>query len=64
MGGTTRQGKKASYRCLFSLTGSAEDGFDAEKWTSGIGAYMFVDCTVRQNADGTWTYEVGAEAIS
>lgn len=50
--------------CLFSLTGSAEDGFDAEKWTSGIGAYMFVDCTVRQNADGTWTYEVGAEAIS
>ena len=42
----------------------ALDGFDAEKWTSGIGAYMFVDCTVRQNADGTWTYEVGAEAIS
>ena len=38
--------------------------FDAEKWTSGIGAYMFVDCTVRQNADGTWTYEVGAEAIA
>ncbi len=50
--------------CLFVLTGSAEDGFDAEKWTSGIGAYMFVDCTVRQNADGTWSYTVGAEAIS
>ena len=50
--------------CLFTLTGSAEEGFDAEKWTSGIGAYMFVDCTAQQNADGTWSYEVGAEAIT
>lgn len=50
--------------CLFSLTGSAEEGFDAEKWTSGIGAYMFVDCTAVQNADGAWSYEVGAEAIA
>ena len=50
--------------CLFVLSGSAEEGFDAEKWTSGIGAYMFVDCTAQQNADGTWSYTVGAEAIS
>ena len=26
--------------------------------------YLFTDCTARQNADGTWTYEVGAEAIA
>ena len=63
-----QEGRVSLYRwedgCLFVLTGSAEDGFDAEKWTSGIGAYMFVDCTVRQNADGTWSYTIGAEAIS
>ena len=49
--------------CLFSLTGSAGDGFDAQKWRSGLGAYFFVDCTAEE-ADGVWTYEVGSEAIS
>ena len=50
--------------CLFSLSGSAEEGFEAQKWASGLGAYLFTDCTARQNADGTWTYEVGVEAIA
>lgn len=50
--------------CLFSLSGSAEEGFEAQKWASGLGAYFFTDCTARQNADGTWTYEVGVEAIA
>ena len=50
--------------CLFSLTGSAEEGFTAQKWASGLGAYLFSDCTAVQDADGTWSYTVGAEAIS
>ena len=50
--------------CLFSLTGSAEEGFTARKWASGLGAYVFSDCTAQQNADGTWSYTVGAEAIA
>ena len=50
--------------CLFSLSGSAEGGFTAQKWASGLGAYIFSDCTAVQNADGAWSYEVGAEAIA
>lgn len=50
--------------CLFTLTGSAEEGFSAEKWASGLGAYFFNDCTAQKAADGTWTYEVGAQAIA
>ena len=50
--------------CLFSLSGSAEEGFTARKWASGLGAYVFSDCTAQQNADGTWTYQVGSQAIS
>ena len=50
--------------CLFSLSGSAEEGFTARKWASGLGAYVFSDCTARQNADGTWTYEAGAQVIA
>ena len=50
--------------CLFSLSGSAEEGFTAQKWASGLGAYLFSDCTAVQDADGTWSYTVGAEAIA
>ena len=50
--------------CLFSLSGSAEEGFTARKWASGLGAYVFSDCTASRNADGTWSYTVGAEAIA
>ena len=50
--------------CLFSLTGSAEGGFDAEKWRSGLGAYFFCDCSARMAKDGIWSYTVGSEAIS
>ena len=50
--------------CLFTLTGSAEEGFSAEKWASGLGAYVFADCTAQRAADGTWSYEVGSHAIA
>lgn len=50
---------------IFSgVTGSAEDGFGAQKWASGTGAYFFSECTARMAPDGSWTYEVGAEAIA
>ena len=38
--------------------------FNAQKWRSGLGAYFFDQCTAQKNADGTWSYTVGAEAIS
>lgn len=38
--------------------------FDAQKWRSGLGAYYFVDCTAQMGDDGSWTYSVGAQAIS
>ena len=38
--------------------------FDAQKWRSGLGAYFFGQCTAQKNADGTWSYTVGQEAIS
>ena len=38
--------------------------FDAQKWRSGLGAYFFGQCTAQKNADGTWSYTVGTEAIS
>ena len=58
---------------VFSLpameTGTAStqyDGvrFDAEKWRSGLGAYIFSDCTA-VSVDGFWnSYTIGSEAIS
>lgn len=38
--------------------------FDAQKWRSGLGAYYFLDCTAQMDDDGSWTYSVGAQAIS
>ena len=38
--------------------------FDAQKWRSGLGAYFFGQCLAQKNADGTWSYTVGQEAIS
>ena len=60
---------------LFSITDSmkAEEHynglrvikFDAQKWRSGLGAYIFTDCTASWPQQGTWTdYNVGAHAIS
>ena len=38
--------------------------FDAEKWRSGLGAYIFSDCTA-VSVDGFWnSYTIGSEAIS
>ena len=50
--------------CLFTLSGSADDTFQAEKWASGLGAYFFNDCTAKMGADGAWEYTIGSEAIS
>jgi hypothetical protein len=38
--------------------------FDLTKWRSGLGAYVFMDCDAKKDANGTWTYEVGSHAIS
>ena len=50
--------------CLFTLSGSAEETFQAEKWASGLGAYFFNDCTAKRGADGTWTYKPTSESIA
>ena len=39
--------------------------FDAMKWRSPLGAYMFLDCSANWPQMGTWSdYNIGAEAIS
>lgn len=39
--------------------------FDASKWRSSLGAYMFTDCSAVSNGAGHWDgYTVGAEMIS
>lgn len=39
--------------------------FDAKKWRSSLGAYVFSDCTAVSNGAGHWSdYTVGAEMIS
>ena len=43
--------------------GDSKITFSAEKWRSGLGAYFFMDCTAERTG-GTWSYTVGAEAIS
>ena len=50
--------------CLFRLSGSADDTFRADKWASGLGAYVFADCTAQMGKDGSWSYTIGSEAIS
>lgn len=49
---------------LFTVTGSAETGFAAQKWRSGDGALFLNGCTAAQDGDGAWTYETGSVAIS
>lgn len=58
---------------FFSITegdaaGSADEEevtFTAQKWRSGLGAYLFTDCTAQRSPNASWgTYTVGAEAIS
>ena len=50
--------------CLFTLSGSADGTFRADKWASGLGAYTFSDCTAKMGKDGSWSYTIGYEAIS
>ncbi|MCI8630934.1 MAG: hypothetical protein HFG67_01505 [Firmicutes bacterium] len=38
--------------------------FTAGKWRTALGAYFFSDCEAIKSEDGTWTYTVGAHAIS
>lgn len=49
---------------FFSLSGSADDTFNAQKWRSGTGAYFFFNCTADRAEDGSWSYEIGGQAIS
>ena len=59
--------------CHFSITEQPLEGtysltpvtFDAMKWRSSLGAYIFCDCTAVQSALGEWSdYHIGSEAIS
>ena len=49
-----------------TVSDETEDGFtfDLTKWRGGLAAYTYYGCTATRGADGTWTYEVGAEMIS
>ena len=49
---------------FFSLSGSAEEHFNAQKWRSGTGAYFFFNCTAEMTEDGSWSYDIGGQAIS
>jgi len=50
---------------FFSIkTNEDKSTFDAQKWRGGLGAYFFGQCTAKKNADGTWSYTVGQEAIA
>lgn len=60
---------------LFTVTPCSRDGeenhafpvlhFNAEKWRSPTGAYIFWDCQAVWPETGTWTdYEIGSEMIS
>jgi len=59
--------------CLLSITEKPVEGtysllpvcFDAQKWRSSLGAYVFYDCTSVQSALGQWgEYTVGSHVIS
>lgn len=61
--------------CLFSIKPNESHGeeqyslptlrFDAEKWRSSLGAYIFYDCSAVWPMMGTWSgYQVGSEMIS
>lgn len=59
--------------CHFSITEQPMEGtygltpvtFDAMKWRSSLGAYLFCDCTAVQSALGEWSdYRIGSETIS
>ena len=54
---------------LLSVTEKGDEAdrvvFDAQIWRSGLGAYLFCDCTSRKLIGGDWApYVVGSEAIS
>ena len=59
--------------CHFSIVEQSVEGtysltpvtFDAQKWRSSLGAYMFCDCTSVQSALGEWgEYHIGSEVIA
>lgn len=55
--------------CLFKITEKNDENgvltFDAEKWRAGDGASYFLDCTAKQNKDGTYAdFEIGAFAAA
>lgn len=61
--------------CLFSIKANEDHAeevyslpvifFNAEKWRSSLGAYIFYDCTASWAEAGPWTtYQIGSEMIS
>lgn len=55
--------------CLFKITEKSDENgtltFDAEKWRAGDGAAYFLDCTAKQNENGTYAdFEIGAYAAA
>lgn len=44
-------------------TGDNRFEFNASKWRSGLGAYLFMDCVAEKNGEN-WSYTVGVQAIS
>ena len=55
--------------CLFKITEKSDENgtltFDAAKWRAGDGAAYFLDCTAKQNKDGTYAdFEIGAFAAA
>ena len=60
--------------CLFTIRELMLDGvyhglrplkFNAMKWSGGLGAYVFTDCSAVQSGSGRWSeYTVGAHAVA
>jgi hypothetical protein len=69
--GEPKEGEHALYEwkngVLFTISAAeGEKGmkFDAAKWRSPLGAYIFSECEAEADSEGNWSYSIGSEAIS